>query len=192
MGVAVTSGVLASLESQASLAAFPHLKWESHTPGTSTPVNNPEVDPSLPSRFIACVKREESGKYLQSTFAALGGFGPAVEIVVDNNVAAVKESDVILLWSVSVLPTCTLTSQIRTYSCKPQLAHTVLNEPGIKDALSDKLLISILAGVTISQLSAWVLPTTQVVRAMPNTPCKVGPPIFEPQPVLIPDRSEKV
>jgi pyrroline-5-carboxylate reductase len=43
----------------------------------------------------------------------------------------------------------------------------------MKEALDGKLLISILAGVTISQLTAWVLPTTKVVRAMPNTPCRV-------------------
>jgi pyrroline-5-carboxylate reductase len=43
----------------------------------------------------------------------------------------------------------------------------------MKDALDGKLLISILAGVTISQLSAWVLPSTKVVRAMPNTPSRV-------------------
>lgn len=41
------------------------------------------------------------------------------------------------------------------------------------EALEGKLLISILAGVTIRQLTGWVLPSTRVVRAMPNTPCKV-------------------
>ena len=43
----------------------------------------------------------------------------------------------------------------------------------MKEALDGKLLISILAGVTIAQISAWVLPSTKVIRAMPNTPCKV-------------------
>lgn len=59
-------------------------------------------------------------------------------------------------------------------SCKPQIVHTILAEPGIKEALDGKLLISILAGVTMRQITGWVLPTTRVVRAMPNTPCKVG------------------
>jgi pyrroline-5-carboxylate reductase len=45
----------------------------------------------------------------------------------------------------------------------------------MQEALDGKLLISILAGVTIAQLSAMVLPSTTVVRAMPNTPCKVIP-----------------
>lgn len=44
----------------------------------------------------------------------------------------------------------------------------------MQEALGKKLLISILAGVTISQLSKMVGPTTEVVRAMPNTPCKVS------------------
>ena len=44
----------------------------------------------------------------------------------------------------------------------------------MQEALENKLLISILAGVTISQLSEMVGPTTKVVRAMPNTPCKVS------------------
>ena len=39
--------------------------------------------------------------------------------------------------------------------------------------MDGKLLISILAGITMRQLAEWVLPTTRVVRAMPNTPCKV-------------------
>jgi len=74
---------------------------------------------------------------------------------VANNVQAAKQSDVILL------------------CCKPQLAHAILSEPGMQEALENKLLISILAGVTISQLSQMVGPTTNVVRAMPNTPCKI-------------------
>lgn len=43
----------------------------------------------------------------------------------------------------------------------------------MKEALEGKLLISILAGVTIAQLQAMVGASTKVVRAMPNTPCKV-------------------
>jgi pyrroline-5-carboxylate reductase len=60
------------------------------------------------------------------------------------------------------------------FSCKPQLAHTILGEQGMWDALDGKLLISILAGVTIHQLTDLVPPSTKVIRAMPNTPCKVS------------------
>jgi len=156
MGIAVTSGVLASLNSQGHLHRLisGHSKWESHTPGTSTPTNVNESDPTLPSRFIACVKREESAKRLRETFRSLAR-GEAIQIIVGQNIAAVEQSDVVLL------------------CCKPQVAHLILNENGIKEALAGKLLISILAGVTIAQLSNWVLPSTTVIRAMPNTPCRI-------------------
>jgi pyrroline-5-carboxylate reductase len=45
----------------------------------------------------------------------------------------------------------------------------------MQDALAGKLLISILAGVTIAQMAAWVPASTRVVRAMPNTPARVRP-----------------
>ncbi|KAH9079341.1 pyrroline-5-carboxylate reductase [Lactarius deliciosus] len=156
MGIAITSGVLASLDSQGPLHRLGsgHPKWESHTPGTSTPTDVTEGDPTLPSRFIACVMREESAKRLRGTFRSLTG-GEAIEVTVGQNIAAVQQSDVVLL------------------CCKPQVAHLILNETGIKEALAGKLLISILAGVTIAQLSNWVLPSTTVIRAMPNTPCRI-------------------
>ncbi|KAH9043309.1 pyrroline-5-carboxylate reductase [Lactarius pseudohatsudake] len=155
MGIAITSGVLASLDSQGPLHRLGsgHPKWESHTPGTSTPTDVTEGDPTLPSRFIACVMREESAKRLRGTFRSLTG-GEAIEVTVGQNLAAVRQSDVVLL------------------CCKPQVAHLILNETGVKEALAGKLLISILAGVTIAQLSNWVLPSTTVIRAMPNTPCR--------------------
>jgi pyrroline-5-carboxylate reductase len=60
-----------------------------------------------------------------------------------------------------------------TSSCKPQTAQVILNEQGIREALDGKLVISIVAGVTISQMKEWITPETRLVRAMPNTPCKV-------------------
>jgi len=152
MGVAIISGVVASLEAKAT-QPFPSAKWESHTPGTLTP--HEREDESLPSRFIACVSREESVKKLQGIFTAPDAFGRNVEILKSQNVKAAGQADTVLL------------------CCKPQLAHTILNEPGMKEALAGKLLISILAGVTISQITAWVPPSTRVIRAMPNTPCRI-------------------
>ncbi|KAL0947050.1 hypothetical protein HGRIS_013192 [Hohenbuehelia grisea] len=153
MGVAVLSGVVASLESQTG--SRPHTeKWESHTPGTLTPVGPPD-DATVPTRFIACVSREQSGANLQKTFGGLGQLGGTVEVFVSRNLEAVQQADVVLL------------------CCKPQLAHLILGESGMKEALDGKLLISILAGVTIAQMTSWVLPSTKVVRAMPNTPCKI-------------------
>ncbi|KAJ3504017.1 hypothetical protein NLJ89_g8165 [Agrocybe chaxingu] len=152
MGVAVFAGVLDSLDSSSKISnGFP--KWESHTPGTLTPAGPP--DATVPSRFLACVSREETARKLENIFGSLGQLGSSVEVFASKNIEAVQNSDVVLL------------------CCKPQIVHTILSEPGMKEALEGKLLISILAGVTMSQITNWVLPSTRVVRAMPNTPCKI-------------------
>lgn len=152
MGIAVLSGVVASLESAASSSTRPSTKWESHTPGTLTPDQDAS---STPSQFVACVSRAESRTKLQGVLGALGDLGETVKVVAGENLNAVKQSDVVIL------------------CCKPQLAHGILSEEGMVDALEGKLLVSILAGVTQTQLSSWVRPTTRVIRAMPNTPCKI-------------------
>jgi len=155
MGVAVLSGVVASLDtaSRISESLEQRKKWESHTPGTVTPVNG--ADETTPTRFIACVNRNESARKLSRTFGDLGGLGATIEVVADQNLNSVRQADVIIL------------------CCKPQLAHKILAEQGMKEALEGKLLISILAGVTIGQLEGWVNPSTKVIRAMPNTPCRI-------------------
>lgn len=97
MGVAIISGVVASLQSRDNTHAFP--KWESHTPGTSTPTAD-SPDPSLPSFFIATVTRQESAKKLQHVFGLLGGLGSSVQVLVGENLVAVQRSDVVILWCV--------------------------------------------------------------------------------------------
>ncbi|GLB35415.1 putative pyrroline-5-carboxylate reductase [Lyophyllum shimeji] len=154
MGIAVLSGVVQSLDNTSRLAAGAEVaKWESHTPGTVTPTGPP--DETSPSRYIACVSRQESAGKLRKIFGALGALGSSIEVVAGQNLPSVEQADVVLL------------------CCKPQVAHTILSEQGMKEALDGKLLISILAGVTINQLSGWVLPSTKVIRAMPNTPCRI-------------------
>jgi pyrroline-5-carboxylate reductase len=96
MGIAVLSGVVDSLESGSRSKAQP--KWESHTPGTLTPMALDALDASLPSRYIACVKREESANKLKTVFGSLGFLGQTVEVVSDRNVASVQQADVVLLW----------------------------------------------------------------------------------------------
>ncbi|TFK27339.1 pyrroline-5-carboxylate reductase [Coprinopsis marcescibilis] len=154
MGIAVLSGVIESLQPTVLAPNGVKLsKWEVHTPGTVTPTGTP--DATIPDKFIATVSRQTSAKKLKTVFEPLGPLGQSVEIVYGQNLDAVQRSDVVLL------------------CCKPQLAEGILGEPGIKEALEGKLLISILAGVKIYQLKEWVMPTTRVVRAMPNTPCKI-------------------
>lgn len=100
MGIAVLSGVIDSLEAASSRAISEgltgaKLKWESHTPGTLTPTSE---DPAIPTRFIACVKRQESARKLGKTFGDLGRLGGTVEIVTaSRNAEAVKSADVVVL-----------------------------------------------------------------------------------------------
>lgn len=102
MGIAVISGVLASLDPQPFSSINGLAKWESHTPGTQTPVAEPS-DPAVPARFIACVSQPESARKLKQTFGALGGRGSAVEVYAGQNLEAVKQADVVLLWCVPSL-----------------------------------------------------------------------------------------
>jgi pyrroline-5-carboxylate reductase len=142
MGIAILSGILADLES-------PKFKTPSSS-GTSTPLEAPF---RLPSRFIACVRRPESAKRIQK---ALDGY--EVKVVKNENVAACKEADVILL------------------GCKPYMVNDILAVDGMKEALEGKLLISICAGVPVSQMETALYGAGEgdktgctIVRAMPNT-----------------------
>lgn len=94
MGIAILSGVIASMESSTTGHLFPKSKWESHTPGTSTPIES-ELDSSLPRRFIACVNRRDTAAKLVGTF---GGLGRTVEVVAGENLRAVQAADVVILW----------------------------------------------------------------------------------------------
>lgn len=159
MGVAVLSGVIEGL-------SHPHLSSSGDNSNTSesgpsTPMGSLILDSvhdsaSLPNRFIATVNRAESARKLRKTFLQLGGVGPSVQVRQSSeNVQSVAESDVVLL------------------CCKPQMAAHVLLAPGMAQALEGKLLISILAGTTISMMRDWVPNSCTVVRSMPNTPSKI-------------------
>lgn len=100
MGVAVLSGVIASLESHDSFHTLP--KWEAHGSGTVTPAL--VDDHTLPTRFIACVSRVESGRKLRSTFTTSGPMDKTVEVFVQQNVDAVNQSDVVILGYVLMPP----------------------------------------------------------------------------------------
>jgi hypothetical protein len=99
MGIAVLSGVVESLDPSSRLQRdVQATKWESHTPGTLTPVGAP--DASSPARFIACVSREESVRKLEAIFGGLGPLGASIEVVAGQNVKSAEQADVVLLWYV--------------------------------------------------------------------------------------------
>jgi pyrroline-5-carboxylate reductase len=66
-----------------------------------------------------------------------------------------------------------LSPSLTPTSSKPNIAKLILSEDGMDAAIDGKLVISICAGVTIAQLQSWVPESCVVVRAMPNTPCKI-------------------
>ena len=104
MGVAILSGVLTSLETRLSSSLSSpngHASTE-HASGISTPTNSHFLDApdeALPSRFIATVGREETGRKLRKMFAGMRKLGATVEVIAgEGNVGAATEADVILVW----------------------------------------------------------------------------------------------
>jgi len=129
---------------------------DTQTSNTKSEEENPE---RLPSRFLACVRSDKSVKKIEQT---LGELSKSVKVVQNDNVSAVTEADVVIL------------------GCKPWMIKDVLGADGIRDALKGKLLLSICAGVPVSQLqtalygkaSDEILEKTgecRIVRALPNT-----------------------
>lgn len=153
MGIAILSGIMASLtDIRQSLSPMTSVAQS----GTATP--SEDQPQRLPSRFVACVRRPESARKIEKS---LSGYNIPFQTVVNDNLKGVKEADVVLL------------------GCKPQMFRDILTTPGIQDALANKLLISILAGVTVDQIEQCLYPdgppqdACRVVRAMPNTASKV-------------------
>lgn len=161
MGIAVMSGLLTSLEQRQ--AAFPNGRNTPREPvsGISTPTRSMALeasDDSLPDAFIATVGREETSRKLRKTFQTSTSLNDMIDIRSGKgaNVSAAEESDIILICS------------------KPNVAKSILAEKGMQEAIKGKIVVSICAGITIEQLDACVPEDTTVVRAMPNTPCKVS------------------
>ncbi len=77
-----------------------------------------------------------------------------------------------IITTVDNLVACS-TAETVLLTLKPQRIAKVIHQPGIREALAGKLVVSIAAGVTLTQLAAW-LPQSAVIRAMPNTPCLIG------------------
>ncbi|PVI05599.1 pyrroline-5-carboxylate reductase [Periconia macrospinosa] len=107
------------------------------------------------THFIACdtwAPAEEKVK------AALGHYNFPLQTLTNDNITGASSGDIILL------------------SCKPHGFKTILQEPGMREALHGKILVSILAGVTQDQIEAALYPDggvpeggCRVVRVMPNT-----------------------
>jgi len=145
---------LSSLSDLSAPASTPH---EASQSGTATP--SEEAPPRIPSRFIACVRRPESAKRIKTSLSA---YQSSLTILQNENLKGAEEADVVLL------------------ACKPQMVRDLLGVEGMREALKAKLLISILAGVPVSQIEEVLYGSVgdkdpeeegrcRIVRVMPNT-----------------------
>jgi len=129
---------------------------------------------NIPTHFIACVQRASSAQRIDAALPPAASRAPT-QILTGNNLAGVRAASVVLL------------------GCKPYMVSSILSAPDIANALNGKLLISICAGVTISQLQS-LAPGARVVRAMPNTAAKIreSMTVVSPQPGLPREEVEMV
>ena len=127
--------------------------------------------------------RSQSVKRLEST---LGPKTTSLTVLQNQNLKAVQGASTILI------------------ACKPKDLSSILLEPGVREALSCKLLISILAGVPVSQIEETLYGSSdlpkgeercRIVRVMPNTASVNGESmtvIASSNPSLPPTQSELV
>ena len=106
--------------------------------------------------FLADVQKGENLLAADPSESARNKFAQATGgNVTDNNIEVVETAEVLFL------------------AGKPQLLASVSG--GLKGKIpSDTLVVSIAAGVRLSQLALWLGDDVRLVRVMPNTPCLVG------------------
>jgi len=119
--------------------------------GASPPSGYPS---RLPSTFAACVQRPESATRIHKTLSEIP-LKDRVNVIHSNNAVGVQSADIVLL------------------GCKPYMCYGILGASDVWGALRGKLLISICAGITISQLREMVPKGCRVIRAMPNTAARI-------------------
>ena len=123
-----------------------------------------ELPSRLPSKFIACVR---SSKSVERVSRVLKAHLRSLKIVQNDNVRSCQEANIILL------------------GCKPYMVKDILSVEGMREALAGKLVISICAGVPVTQIeeilygssTATNLPPSdrcRIVRVMPNTAAGIG------------------
>lgn len=141
--------------------------------------------PRIPSQFIACVRRPESVERVSSSLSAHHN---SLKILQDDNLQGVRAADVVVL------------------AVPPSAAADVLSVPGMREAMEGKLLVSILAGITVDQIEGMLYGGTlmdpsdnlnrcKIVRVMPNTACAIQQSmtlIMQPSPPLPPVMNQLV
>lgn len=110
------------------------------------------------TKFIAAVRSDKSADRIRKS---LDKYGQDLEIIQGDNVKAIEKADVVLL------------------GCKPFVVQEVLQAAGVRKALSGKLLLTMLAGITAARIDELLYgkeievpkgeDRARVVRVMPST-----------------------
>ncbi|KAB5570009.1 pyrroline carboxylate reductase [Coniochaeta sp. 2T2.1] len=133
------------------------------------PNPNPKPNPPrTPTTFLASTRTESAQANLLSHFSTT----PSVSAHKSQDVSIVTQSSIILL------------------TCPPSSLSLILSQPDLREALSNKLLISCIPGVSISQIEQILYPrltyadqlsglkqveaNCTIVRAIPNIASEVG------------------
>ncbi|WP_297635609.1 pyrroline-5-carboxylate reductase [uncultured Clostridium sp.] len=98
-----------------------------------------------PSNILVSTKREESRKNLEEKYGVVGK---------ENNKDVAKNTDIIFL------------------AVKPYMYKEVIEE--IKEDLKGKIIVSIAAGINMSDLEKYLGDEEKIIKTMPNTPALVG------------------
>jgi len=142
----------------------------------SSSTTSDDLPPQLPSSFIAAASRPVSEERLHKQLDELVSSSKStLKVICGDNVTAAKESDLVVL------------------GCKPYMAEGILEQEGMNKALQGKTVVSMLAGMKISQLEELAGEGVRVVRAMPNTASKIrqGMTVISAPPTL-PDSERKL
>ncbi|KAJ3536767.1 hypothetical protein NM208_g6585 [Fusarium decemcellulare] len=105
--------------------------------------------------IIACTNSEKSAEKLKQTLGQCGSF---VQVLHQQNQAAIEKADVVVL------------------GFKPFMAKKVLQQPGIQKGLAGKLVISLLAGLSVKEIQTLIAesedgtesPAPYIAKAIPN------------------------
>ncbi|KAH8657943.1 pyrroline-5-carboxylate reductase [Xylariales sp. PMI_506] len=106
------------------------------------------------SKFIACTKTKLSAEKLQTRFSR---HSSRLVVLHDETIATIEKADVVVL------------------GFKPYMASGVFETPGVRKALEGKLVISMLAGVTLDELHALIVGSNQSETARPTYIAKAIP-----------------
>lgn len=126
------------------------------------------------SRFLVSTKSASSASQIKAKFQT---DEHRLSVLHDQNQQVMKEADIVLL------------------GFKPHMAESILGQPGVKEALAGKLVISVLGGKTTQVLADYILQGSEssekptVVRAMPNMAARIrkSMTIIEKSPDLTPE-----